>query len=172
GTNQTSVRTIQRRTITTTAVDAGRMNAVKVRYAAATKQVSASDGNVPGTEPAPRPQPVEGKAYMCRREPGANGRLLITDLAGNRPPTDKYEIVSQQMQMVGRQNPLAQFLAGRTIAVGEKLELPNESASQVFNLGDRLGKVTHFTLTLQKLQTANAVTCGVFLANVAAVSND
>ena len=62
------------------------------------------------------------------------------------------------MQMVGRPNPLAQFLAGRTIAVGEKIELPSAVASQIFNLGDKFGKVSRFTLTLKKVQTEGGVT--------------
>ena len=76
------------------------------------------------------------------------------------------------MQMVGRPNPFAQFLAGRTIAVGEKIELPNDVASQIFNLGDRFGKVTRFTLTLQKVQSENGARCAVFLASVEAASTD
>jgi hypothetical protein len=114
---------------------------------------------------------VQGKTYICRRTSGENGELVVTDESGNRPPTDEYEIVAQQMQMVGRQNPLAQFLSGRTIAVGEKIELPNSVASQIFNLGDKFGKVSRFTLTLQKVQVEGGVTCAVFQANVEAVAN-
>lgn len=172
GRSQTCVRTSQRRVVTTTAVESGRTSAVKLRYAAATKQVLATDANEAAAESAPQPQPVQGKTYHCRREPGEKGQLVVTDPAGNRPPDDEYEIVSQQMQMVGRRNPLAEFLAGRTIAVGEKLELPNDTAGQLFNLGDRFGKVIRFTLTLQKLQLENGVKCGVFLASVEAASSD
>jgi hypothetical protein len=96
----------------------------------------------------------------------------VTDEAGNRPSTEEYVMVSQQMQMVGRPNPLADFLAGRTIAVGEKIELPNDVARSVFNnLGDRIGKVTRFTLTLQKLQSENGATYAVFQASVDAAAN-
>ena len=105
----------------------------------ATKQESIVEG-AETNEPTLSSQPVQGKTYICKRELGENGELVVTDEAGNRPPTDEYEIVAQQMQMVGRPNPLAQFLAGRTIAVGEKVELPSAVASQVFNLGDKFGK--------------------------------
>jgi hypothetical protein len=74
------------------------------------------------------------------------------------------------MQMVGRPNPLAQFLAGRTITVGEKIELPSSVASQVFNLGDKFGKVSRFTLTLKKVQTEGGVNFAVFHADVEAVA--
>ena len=88
------------------------------------------------------------------------------------PPTEERDIVAQQMDMVGRPNPFAQFLAGRTIAVGEKLELPKDLAAQIFNLGDKFGEVTRFTLTLQKIQPEGGANCAVFLASVEAVSSD
>ena len=81
-------------------------------------------------------------------------------------------MVAQQMEMVGRPNPLAEFLAGREVAVGETLELPKEVASQIFNLSDKFGEVTHFTLTLQKVQRENGANCAQFLADVEAASSD
>ena len=180
GNNRTVVRTHQRRIITTTNVERDLATAVAVRYPVATKQMSAIDGgkgdaadtNSTPAQSTPIQQPVQGKAYVCHREPGDQGQLLVTDEAGNRPPTDEYEIVAQQMQMVGRPNPLAQFLTDRTISVGEKVELPNGIASQIFNLGERFGKVTRFTLTLQKVQSEGGATCAVFLASVEAASNN
>jgi hypothetical protein len=169
GKNQTTVRTNQKRVLTTTAVENGRAVAIQLHYPMATKQETIIEG-LDANQPTVTPQPVQGKAYICRRGPGENSELVVTDEAGNRPPTDEYEIVAQQMQMVGRINPLAQFLAGRTIAVGEKLELPSSVASQIFNLGDKFGKVSRFTLTLQRVQSENGVTCAVFQANVEAVS--
>jgi hypothetical protein len=175
GKNQTLLRTNQRRVVTTSEVDSGRMTAVKVQYPVATKQMSAADvtdGKNDLPEPTLTPQPVQGKTYICRRNNGEKGELVVIDAAGNRPPSDEYEIVSQQMQIVGRPNPLAQFLAGRTIAVGDKVELPKEIASQIFNLGDGFGRVTRFTLTLQKVTTENSVTSAAFLAAVEASSNN
>jgi len=172
GKNQNNVRTNQRRTITATAVEEGRTTAIKVYYASATKQIVSADSGTTANESPARPQPVQGKTYLCRREPGENGQLIVTDVKGARPPTEEYEIVSQQMQMVGRPNPLAQYLAGRVVAIGEKLQLPNEVAAQVFNMGDRLGKVTKFTLALEKVQAENGISCAVFVASVEAASND
>ncbi len=118
------------------------------------------------------PAPVQGKTYQCLRESGETGKLIVTDEAGNRPPADEYDFVAQQMEMVGRDNPLAKFLIGRQVAVGDKLELPKELAHQIFNLGDKFGQVTHFTITLQKVQPENGVNCAVFLASVEAASSD
>ena len=172
GKSKTSVHTDVRRSVTTTEADNGLMTAVKVHYTTATKQSSVPEANDSSPKPADVPQPVQGKTYICRRNSGAKGELAITDTAGNRPPSEEYEIVSQQMQMVGRHNPLAQFLAGRTITIGEKVALPNDVASQIFNMGDKFGKVSRFTITLQKMELAGGVRCAVFLASVEAISNN
>ncbi|HVT30212.1 MAG TPA: hypothetical protein VHE81_19525 [Lacipirellulaceae bacterium] len=171
GKNQTALRSTQRRVITTTEVDNGRITAVRVRYPLATKEESAVDATATPTPPTQKTQPVQGKTYICRRDAGENGELIVTDEAGNRPPTDEYEIVAQQMQMVGRQNPLAQFLAGRTISVGQKIELPNDIARQLFNLAERFGKITQFALTLRDVESNGSSTRAVFDASVVATSN-
>src|SRR5262249_32337319 len=125
GKSVTTVRTNQRRVLTTTEINNGCALAVRVQYPISTKQESILDANDTLTQPQVAPQPVQGKTYLCRRGTEENAELVITDEQGNRPPTDEYEIVAQQMQMVGRHNPLAQFLAGRAIAIGEQVELPN-----------------------------------------------
>jgi hypothetical protein len=170
GTDHTTVRTNQKRVLTTTEVADGRTVAVRLQYPVATKQELIVEGNGP-EQPTLAAQPVQGKTYICRRDSGENGELVVTDEAGNRPPMDEYETVTQQMQMVGRPNPLAQFLAGRTITVGEKVELPSAVASQIFNLGEKIGRVSRFTLTLKKIQTDGGVTSAVFQADVEAVAN-
>jgi hypothetical protein len=170
GKSQTIVRTKQQRVMTTTEVDKGRTVALRLQYPVATHEESIV-GGADAHDPTLAPQPVQGKTYICRRDSGENGELVITDETGNRPPTDEYEIVAQQMQMVGRSNPLAQFLAGRTIAIDERLELPTAVASQIFNLGDKFGKVLRFTLTLKQVQTDGGAACAVFQANVEAVAN-
>ena len=177
GKNQSTVVTNQRHVMTAISIDAGITTAMKVAYPEATKQIIGSQE--PGVTVAPDgtdanisspPQAVQGKTYLCKREPGENGKLIVTDEAGNEPPAEEREIVAQQMDMVGRQNPLAQYLAGREVAIGGSLELPKEVASQIFNLGDKFGEVDHFTLTLQKVQNENGAPCAVFLANVEAAS--
>jgi hypothetical protein len=167
--NQTLVRSAQRRVVTTTAVDQDRPAAVLVRYLEATKQLSASDLAEP---PTPTLQPVQGKAYRCSRSPGDGESLVIADENGQTPPPEEYEIVAQNMEMVGRENPLARFLAGRSIAVGETVNLPKDLADQLFNPGDRFGEVTRFDLLLEKAETQDGTPCAVFLARVEAASND
>jgi hypothetical protein len=174
--SRTSARNELRRVVSTTHVEAGQTVAVRVQYLEATKQVNASKGGpslqTPGDGPEKKAQPVAGKTYLCQRLPGKDGGLNITDEAGHIPPTDEYEIVAQQMEMVGRPNPLAEFLAGRSIAVGETIELPREVAGKIFNLGEQFGDIAKFDLKLNEVSSAEGHTRAEFVARVEAASNN
>ena len=84
---------------------------------------------------------------------------------------EEFEIVAQHMEIVGRPNPLAEFLADKSVAIGQTIELPRKIAGKLFNLGDQFGDVTRFELTLQKAHIEGGVTQAVFLARVEAASN-
>jgi hypothetical protein len=172
------MRSEQHRVVTTTGVDGSRTTAVQVHYLKATRRVAQSSGQSEvDTTSAPLnslpvPQPVEGKIYHCRRDGRDEGRLIVIDVEGNTPPSAEYEIVAENMVTVGRTNPLADFLANRSVAVGDTLELPQEAADRLFNLGERFGKVRRFELTLRETQTIEGQMCAVFKANIEAASND
>jgi hypothetical protein len=177
--NDTTMRNTQRRAVTTTEVLDGRTQAVLVRYPEATKQMAIgpdankapTDGKPPETKNSePVSQPVEGKAYRCRREPGEDGKLIVTDADGMLPPIEEFTIVAQSMEMVGRPNPLAEFLAGRKVAVGETLPLPKNVADRLFGIGERFGDVSRFDLTLEEVRTENGRSCAAFRASVDAGS--
>lgn len=183
GSHQSTVRTSQHRVVTTTAIEGDRAMSVAVRYPEATKQIVAAEAPTApaadGTPTAdavaqyqPVAQPVQGKTYLCRREPGDNGKLIVTDEAGNTPPKEELEIVAPQMETVGRPNPLVQFLAGRTVTVGQQLDVPRELASRIFNLGDKFGEITRFTLTLKSVRHDAGINYADFVASVDATSND
>jgi len=173
------MRREQRRLITTTDVAGDRTTAVRVRYLAATT-ASARNQQAQAVESQPlsaTPQPVEGKVYDCRREPftAVNSQsepLVITDEHGNIPPIEEYRIVAENMEALGRANPLAEFLVGRTVTVGERIELPRELAERLLGLGGQLGEVTQFVLTLQAVRQQDGSSCAVFQASVEAASID
>jgi hypothetical protein len=176
---QTTMRTSQHRIVTTTEVSAGRATSVVVEYLSASSQTSVGDASSAGLSDSTAAgsartteQPVHGKTYRCRREGEKDGKLLVTDRSGNAPPQDEYEIVSQNMEMIGRANPLAEFLAERKIALGETLKLPQEAADRLFNLGDRFGSVNRFELTLRRTLVDGGTPCAEFWARVDAASND
>jgi hypothetical protein len=96
---QMSVKRRQRRLVTTTEVADGMPLAVLVRYLEATKQTATGAVAAEPDAGAAKPQPVQGKAYRCRREGDV---LHVTDEAGNIPPLDEYEIVAANMESLGR----------------------------------------------------------------------
>lgn len=108
-------------------------------------------------------QPVEGKNYLLTRQ---GEQLLVTDGEGTIPPRDEFEIVFSSMQSLGLPNPLAQFLLGRTIQVGQTLELPREIAERMLSLGNELGEVKRFELQLQEMSTYGGEPCAVFAAKI------
>ncbi|MCC7475594.1 MAG: hypothetical protein IT425_09375 [Pirellulales bacterium] len=199
GNSQSTVHTHQQRIVTVRAVEGGVTTAARIFYPEANREVvsakQAEDSESGVVEPAsdaasrkeetkavpeqdtPQsvPQPVQGKEYFGHREPGEAGQLVIADVAGQRPPREEYEIVSAHLETLGRPNPLARFLAGRTLAIDEKLEVPNALAKQILNLGDKFGQIVRFTLTLQSVKPLPEnpdQDTAVFLADVEAASAD
>jgi hypothetical protein len=166
--SQNDVCNKQRRSITTTGVTAGRTSAVRVTYFEVTKEVS-------GLANEAIDQAVAGKTYLCRRDIGESasdeGQLIVTDEQGKLPSLEEYEIVAANMEMVGRPNPLAEFLAGRAFKTGQTIPLPKNIANQVFNLGEQFGDVTRFELTLENVHAQDGVTCAAFTARVEASSS-
>ena len=93
-------------------------------------------------------QPVQGKTYVVRR---VNDQLEITYPNGGTPPPAELGIVRVNMQSVGKPNPLASFLDGRSVAVGETVTLPESVGSEL--LGSWLGKhALPVTLKMVKVQ--------------------
>lgn len=166
---KTVLRRQQRRVVTTTHVNQGRAVAVLVRYVEATKEIASGDADGKLGETTLAAQPVQGKAYRVRRDGEA---LRITDDAGAVPPLDEYEIVALNMESLGRPNPLADFLAGQTLTVGQRIALPNEVAEKLMGLGGEMGQVTRFELTLLNVAKINGRDCAVFQATIEAASID
>jgi len=132
-------RRTQRRRVAATAVAGGLVTAARVDFLESTRTV---DGESEA-------DPIRGKSYLCRRE---DDTLRVTTPDGLTPPIAEYEMVSRAMDSLGKPNPLADFLAGRSVAVGERLELPAEVAQQALGLDRRLGAVDRFVLTLRSVE--------------------
>ena len=159
----------QRRVVTTTHIKDGITVAVLVRYTEAAKEIATGTAEGKLGESKLAAQPVQGKAYRVRRDGEA---LLVTDEKGAVPPLDEYEIVALNMDSLGRPNPLADFIAGKTITIGERIALPNQVAEKLMGLGGEMGEVTQFELTLKGVTKINGQNCAVFLANIEAASTD
>ena len=76
-----------------------------------------------GVAAAESDRPVAGKTYLVARQ---GEELLIVDEQGTAPPDEEKAIVARAMEGLGRTRPLAKFLDGRTIKVGETIRLPAE----------------------------------------------
>jgi len=169
--NATAMCRAQHRLITTSEIEGDRTTAVRVRYVAAKTKTGRGQRAQELDEKSltATAQPVEGRAYECRR---AGEQIIVTDQQGNIPPLEEFQIVAENMQSLGQANPLADFLAGRTIGIGQQIELPREVAQRLLGIGDSLGQIDQFVLTLSEVRRIDGAACAVFEATVAAASND
>ncbi|QDU59095.1 hypothetical protein [Aeoliella mucimassa] len=91
-------------------------------------------------------QPVVGNTYACVRE--ADDTLTVTRADGSFATPDEFSLVSESMVALGRPNPMADFLDGRTLKVGETVEVPKEVGDALLSADGTLGTVATFRLTL------------------------
>jgi len=149
----------QRRMVTARQIRAGRVVQADVTFVEA--EITFQEGEQPVRKVV---QPIAGKSYVVTREadPAAGGALTITDAAGQIPPIDEFEIVLQSMDAIGRSNPLAEFLAGRQVSIGQTLSLPKEVAISLLGAAEQPGEITRFDLTLRHIQVASGHSTAVF----------
>lgn len=146
----------QRRVITADRVEAGRTQAAHVNFLFAERQM---DGQPKTAEP------VVGKTYHCERD---GERLIIRNAQGALPPLEEFRLVTPCMEMLGRAHPLADFLAQRSVAIGEKISLPEEIASELLGADDQFGKVDRFEMKLLRREEIEGRDCAVFQAEIEA----
>jgi len=118
--------------------------------------------------------PVEGKVYRVTRD---GKKLIVTDLDGAIPPQDEYQHVVDNVQTLGLPNPLTDFLVGKTVTVGERLQLPKQIAEKMLNFGSTekenpLGAIETFELQLTEIKQIEGRQCAVFAAKIVARGAD
>lgn len=148
----------QRRQVTVGAIEAGRVVGVEVEFL----QSKESLDDVEVTDP------VVGKTYKCVLK---EDELQVYTLEGKIPPLEEYKVVAQAMESLGKPNPLANYLVGRQLSIGEEIILPNEVAQQVFGLDKRLGVVDKFVLKLTTIESVDARLTATFDAEVEAIGS-
>jgi hypothetical protein len=116
------------------------------------------------------PQPVANKTYSVSRVQEAD-ELVITYPDGTKPPADELVIVASNMQSVGKTNPLAQFLNGRTVQVGEQLTMPPDLAADLLG-SSMVQNADSVTLKLLRLQRIGNQTVGVFQTTILGALNE
>lgn len=155
----------QERDIVTTAVEQGTRTAATVHYQLAKKELESDNKQVGG----PQQEAVSGKTYHCLRD---GEKLVITTSEGAIPTVEEYNFIAKHMDTLGRPNPLAQFLTGKQVTVGQKLTLPNEVAAELLGFDESLGSVTSFDLALEAVEVHNGSRCGVFRSEIQLSSSD
>lgn len=158
GSSEQTVHRRQNRRLTILESTPGRVSKVKVTYDVAEQAVAQK-----GEPNVTVPQPVAGKTYIVAR---VDGELIVTDEQGRTPPPDELALVAAGMDAIGQANPLAQFLHGRSIAVGATVRLPNELAADLLGVGGAVGKVTRFELRLNEIRPVDGMPCAVFQTRI------
>jgi hypothetical protein len=156
----TRMRRDRQRRLVTAEVTKGGASAVYVTYLQS--QQARNEGPI-------EKDPIAGKTYFCRRE---GERLVVLTRRGEVPPAEEFQLVSENMETLGRENPLAAYLAGKRLAVGQRVALPPEVAKQLLGLDHQLGEVTRFELTLSAIEQRQGRPCGVFQADIEAQRTD
>jgi hypothetical protein len=133
----------QVRRVTILDASPGPANRVQVTYEKA--QVTRSQR---GRDAKIEPQPVSGKSYVVMRP---EQEIAVFDLHGEPVPETEAVIVRENMQFVGKPNPLAQFLHGRTLQLGEEVHVPRELAQEMLGWKSNYGQVDRVTLTLRRV---------------------
>jgi hypothetical protein len=154
----------QVRSITVLAADESRITKVRVTYKSAEQEVGQRRGEEPfaNTQVA---QAIAGKTYIVSRAKTTD-ELTITDAEGKAPSDEERKLVQSSMDAVGRPSPIGKFLNGRTVRVGQTVEVPNDLANEMLGLDGAVGKVTKFEMALARASNRGGVICGEFETRV------
>jgi hypothetical protein len=107
--------------------------------------------------------PTAGKVYVIEHAVGESGeRNVVTDEAGQGVSREQERIVLADNHNLGRPYPLAKLLNGRTLKVGETIDLDGAKAAELFGLTERIGKFEKFTMKLTGTRQVEGIRCAVF----------
>ena len=150
----------QRRFIEVVEVDSGRVRRAHVSFPRS--RLKSPENPNPSEEVV---QPVEGNSYLVTRQ---GDRLLVNDTEGAIPPLDEYQLVVESVATLGLPSPLAKFLLGRTVRMGERLKLPKQLAREIMGPSSQVGNIEKFELELRELRAIDGQPCAIFAATIVA----
>lgn len=130
-----------------------------------TSAVSVKQANA---EPMNSSQPVSGKSYQVTR---VGDELSITTLDGETPPANELALLKANLEAFGLPNPIATFFDGKTMHVGESVNLPIELAKELLGFQDGVGNVSSLKMKLSKLLNTKSGRLAVFDTQLAAKQN-
>ena len=94
-------------------------------------------------------QPVTGKSYLITRQAD---QLTITNPDGSEPSEAELAIVTGNMGSFGLPNPIAEFFHGKSVTVGQQLELPVELARDLVGFAETGNTVSSFEMKLLRVE--------------------
>jgi len=148
------LRRQQVRTVTVLEIAKGNATRAKIAYQQSTTKVKAQGDAVVEAK-----QPIEGKTFLVAR---AGDQLIITDEIGQPISDEENKILLPQLNSFGRPNPLAQFLNGKQIKVGDSIDVPDEVAAELLGLTGNSGKTDQLALRLSAIKPDGGVNYAVF----------
>ena len=157
--------TLQRRTVTVLAAEPTFVTKARVLF----DQALQKQGRIEKDQPQWISQPVDGKSYDVSR---AQEELVITAPDGSIPSEVERKIVEHSMRSVGRPNPIAIFLHGRTVRIGETIVMSAELASQLMGSTDGIEGTQEMPIQLVDITDIDGVPCGTFAAQYRRVTHD
>ena len=112
-----------------------------------------------GGEGVVQKDPTAGKLYVIEHSDAKN---VVTDEEGQGVSEQQERIVLADNRDLGRPYPLARLLDGRTVKVGETIDLDGAKAAELIGLTERVGQVEKFTMKLTGTRSAEGFRCAVF----------
>ncbi len=138
---QVKTRTVQRQ-VTVMQVAGDRALKVQVNY------VKAQERTIRGDDEAESSTlPIEGKSYLVERR-GLPFPLVITAADGKAVADDERTLVAGNMDSIGYRNQLGRFLHGKSVSIGETLQLPKEMAAELLGMREANGDAQRLELKL------------------------
>jgi hypothetical protein len=135
-------------------VDHGAPTRAKLTYGTASTRVQADE-----TETIEATQPIAGNTYFIARR---GAQLAVTDELGKPVTGEEEKLLRLHMETFGEPNPLAQFLDGKHINVGQSVDVPDEVARKLLGLTGNSGKTDKLSLRLRDVKRIEGIDCAVF----------
>lgn len=153
-TSQQKMHRSQDRVVTILKTAEGKPIQARIDYGDSTTRVEASEQrNVKVI------QPIAHKTYFVTRD---GDQLLFANETGKQITEEEDKLLQQQFQNFGKPNPLAEFLDGKRISIGQSIDVPEDVARELLGLTGHDGKTDRLSLRLVDRKAVAESECGVF----------
>ena len=92
------------------------------------------------------PNPCQGKTYIVKVN---DGGPAVHYENGEKPPDEELGWVKEQFRSLGKEDSFESMLDGKTVKVGEKLDVSLDAAAELLDVKSAGLKIEKFNLTLK-----------------------